>query len=90
MDQLGNITQYGHKIWNWRHDEDNSRLIHYIEGAVDTYKATQLYWHWNTTNRWTRVSTNQPAEINGKICSVREVALAVVAITSTAMPPCSQ
>ena len=46
--------------------------------------------HHNTTNHWTRVSTNQPAEINGKICSVQEAAIAVVAITSTAMPPRSQ
>ena len=37
-----------------------------------------------------RVSTNQPAEINGNICSVQEVELAVVVITSTATPPCSQ
>ena len=34
--------------------------------------------------------TNQPAEINGNICSVREFALAVVEITSTATPPRSQ
>ena len=90
MDQLGNLTQDGHKIWNWRHDEDNSCLLHYIEGAMDIYNATQLYRHQNTTNRWTRVSTNQSPEINGNICSVREVALAVVATTSTATRPCSQ
>ena len=57
---------------------------------MDIYKATQFSRHHNTMNRWTRVSTNQPAEINGNIYSVREVALAVAAITSTAMPPCSQ
>ena len=90
MDRLGNLTEDGHKILNWRHNEDNSRLLHYIEGAMDIYKATQISRHWNTTNFWTRVSTNHPAEINGNICSVREVALAVVAITSTATPPHSQ
>ena len=57
---------------------------------MDIYKATQLSWHRNATNHWTRVSTNEPAEINGKICSVREVAIAVVAINSTAIPPCLQ
>ena len=90
MDRIGNLTQDRHKIWNWGHDEDNSRLLHYTEGAMDIYKAPQLYRHRNTTNRWTRVSTNQPAEINGNICSVREIALEVVAITSTTTPPCSQ
>ena len=64
--------------------------MHYIEGAMDIYKATKLPRHQNTMDRWTRVSTNQPSEINGNICSVREVAQAVVSITSTATPPCLQ
>ena len=90
MDLLGNINQDRHKIWNWRHYEDNSSLMYYIEGVIDIYKATQLSWHRNTMNRWTRVSTNQPSKINGNISSVREVPLAVVAINSTATPPRSQ
>ena len=40
MDRLGSLTQYGHKIWNWRHDEDNSCLLHYIEETMDICKAT--------------------------------------------------
>ena len=54
------------------------------------YKATQLPQYGNTTNCWTQVITNWPSEINGNICSVQEVALAVVEITSTATTPCSQ
>ena len=38
MDRLGNLTQYGHKIWIWRHDEDKYRLLDYIEGSMDIYK----------------------------------------------------
>ena len=53
MDLLGNINQDRHKIWNWRHYEDNSSLMYYIEGVIDIYKATQLSWHRNTMNRWT-------------------------------------
>ena len=90
MDRLGNLTQDGQKNWNWRHNEDNSCLMHYIEGRMDIYKATQISRHQNTTNRWTRVSTNQPYEINGNIFLVREVALALVTSTSTATPPLSQ
>ena len=45
MDRLGNLTQDGPKIWNWRHNEDNSRLLHYIKGAMDIYKATQISPH---------------------------------------------
>ena len=36
------------------------------------------------------MSTNQPVEINGNICSFQVVALALVPITSTATPPRSQ
>ena len=80
----------GKKTWNWRHDEYNSCLMHYIEGRMDIYKATQISRHQNTTNRWTRVSTNKPSEINGNIFLVREAALALVTSTSTATPPLSQ
>ena len=65
MDRIGNRTQDRHKIWNWRHDEDTSRLLHYIEGVMDIYKATQLSQHRNTTNCWMRVITNQTTEVNG-------------------------
>ena len=57
---------------------------------MDIYKATQISRHRNTMNRWARVSSNQPDEINGNICSVREVALLVVEITSATTPPRSQ
>ena len=90
IDIIGNVTLNGHKTCNWRQDEDNYRLLHYIKGAIDIYKATQLSQHRNTTNSWTQLSTNQPAETNGNICSVQEVALALVEITSTVTHPCSQ
>ena len=53
MDRLGNLTQDGKKIWNWRHYEENSSLLHYIEGFMDIYKATQLPRNRNTMNIWT-------------------------------------
>ena len=68
MDRIGNLTQDWHKICNWRHDEDNYCQLHYIEGVMDIYKATKLSQYWNTTNHWTRVSTNKPYEVNGNIC----------------------
>ena len=62
MDRLGNLTQDGQKIWNWRHNEDNSRLLNYIEGVMDIYKETQIPWNRNTTNCWTQNRTNKPSE----------------------------
>ena len=57
---------------------------------MDIYKGKQLSRNWNTTNHWVQVITNQPAEINRNICSVRELSLAVIVITSTATPPLLQ
>ena len=90
MDRLGNLTQYGHKIWNYCHDVYNSRLLHYIEGVMNIYKVTQIPRHQNTTNRWTRKRTNKPSEINGNISSFREVSLVVSEINYTATPPRTQ
>ena len=90
MDRLGNLTQYGHKIWNYCHDVYNSRLLHYIEGVMNIYKVTKIPRHQNTTNRWTRKRTNKPPEINGNISSFREVSLVVAEINSTATPPRTQ
>ena len=54
---------------------------------MDIYSPSQVPRHRNVRNRWTRARCGQPAENRGKICSVREVAPAVVAIASTTEDP---
>ena len=51
---------------------------------MDVYKPTNVLRHRGTRNRWTRLRIAQEPEVCGEICTVREVAPAVVAVDSTA------
>ena len=83
-DTLGPLSPESPKIWDWRWDISNQRLLHYVDGTMDVYKPTNVPRHRGARNRWTRLHTAQEQEVCGDICTVREVALAVVAVDSTA------
>ena len=50
-DKLGRLRHEGHKIWTWRHDTINARLLHYRKSGVDVYIMAQ---HSRRGNRWMR------------------------------------
>ena len=54
---------------------------------MDVYRPSQVPRHRNVRNHWTTARCDRPAENHGKICTVREVALAVMAIASTTEDP---
>ena len=59
-----------------------------MEGRVmDVYRPSQLPRYCNASNRWTRLRLNQPTELRGVICTVREVACAVISLVSTTEVP---
>ena len=62
-------------------------LLHVKGDLMGVYKPSQLPRHRNIRNRWTRLHCDQPAELQGDICTVREVAPAVLAIASTTEDP---
>ena len=84
------FVQDGHKVWDWRYDEDGQRLLHFTrEGAMDVYIPSQVPGFGRRPNCWTRTTPwNVAREDNGVVCSVKEVGLAVMAICSfSALPP---
>ena len=83
QDRLGPLNHIGYKVWEWRLDEENARLLHYHFEGMDIYHKSQHRYR----NRWTRVLVNQLAEYKGVICSIREVGTAVVAITPSTPAP---
>ena len=87
VDRLGPLKSFGHKIWPWRHDIEEGTLTHVKGDLMDVYKPSQLSRYRNVRNRWTRLLCDQPAEITGVTCSVREVSPAVMAIISTTSDP---
>ena len=82
----------GHKIWDWRLDEDDeniarTRLLHIKGEVMDVYTMSQLDQFVNRHNRWTRMSLDVPAEDVGYICSVKKVTEDTMAVLSKSEPP---
>ena len=53
---------------------------------MDVYERSNLPGVADTPNRWTRTRINQRLEERGRVRSVREAGLAVMAISSSAEP----
>ena len=78
-DRLGRLRRESPKIWDWRWDVEHQRLLHYVGNKMDVYKPTNVLRHRGTRNRWTRLQIGQELVVCGDVCTVREVAPAVVA-----------
>jgi hypothetical protein len=87
QDCIGNFVERGHKIWEWRYDEEEAKL-YYLKGAVmDVYTPSLVPRHARRANRWTRALIDQPRVNIGAICTTREVALGVMTIILFAEGP---
>ena len=54
---------------------------------MDVYRPSNVPRMLNVPNRWTRTRCGQKVEKCGQVCTVREVAMAVKAVLSSAEPP---
>ena len=61
MDILGNFKEPGHKVWEWRLDNDKTRLLHIKGEVMDIYKPLRVRRYATTSNRWTQVRLYMPA-----------------------------
>ncbi len=86
-DRLGRFQTEGPKIWQWRHDLDNNRLLHINSPTMDIYHSNQRHGLRSSTNIWSLTLAGQPANPCGKVCTVRRVNPTIVAIVSSADPP---
>ncbi len=70
----------GHKIWEWRYDEDTNK-VYCLKGMVmDVYEPSLVRNYANWPNCWTRSRIDVPLVNQGEICSIKDVALAVKSI----------
>ena len=53
MYSLGNFKAPPHKIWEWRLDNEDTRLIHIKGEVMEVYKPLQVGHYGTTPNRWT-------------------------------------
>jgi hypothetical protein len=70
----------GHKIWGWQYNEDTTKVFHLKGMAMDVYEPYLVRNYVNRPNCWTRSRIDVPQVDQGKICSMKDVALAVKSI----------
>ena len=88
MDRLGNFKAPPHKIWEWRHENDDTRLVHIKGELMYVYKPSKVERYATTANRWTLVQIAMPIATLGQYFTIIEVALAVISVLShTDLPP---
>ena len=84
---LGAFLSRGHKLWEWRFDEDRNRLLRFHSEGMDIYSPSEVPRYANRPNCWTRSRVDQEPVDMGQICTVRPVATAVWRISSYTPPP---
>ena len=89
MDRLGNFKAHPHTIWEWRLDNEDTRLLHIKGEVMVMYKPSQVGRYATTPNRWTQVQTAMPTAKVGNYCTIREVDPSVIAVLSHTDPPSS-
>ena len=88
-DRLGRWTTQGSKIWPWRFDTGNDRLlVQTTPSTMDIYTKSFTQGGQRTrTNRYTRTYVDEPLALTGELCSVEEAGLATVKRVSQSLPP---
>jgi hypothetical protein len=80
------FVQKGHKIWDWRYNEEEQQLLHLQQNStMDVYTPSQIPGFERRPNCWTRTATcDALTQDNDVICSVKEINVAVMALCSYA------
>jgi hypothetical protein len=68
---LERFLNKGHKIWEWRIDEDSRQLYHIKGQTMDIYIPSAPAPKENRPINWTRLREEVPQEDLGMICSVQ-------------------
>jgi len=73
-DRLGKFLTEGPKLWDWRYDRCNNRLLHYnTDGTMDVYGRSTLPGQTRYQTRYSRNLTHQQREVTGDICTVVKI-----------------
>ena len=86
---LGPHESVGHKIWNWRYDEDKGALYHRQDDNSDNiYQLSNSRGLTTRANAWGLARVNQARTTAGKLCTVDKIgAYDNYKIISYASPP---
>jgi hypothetical protein len=85
--QIGCFMTKGHKIWEWHYGEDTNK-VYCLKGMVmDVYEPSLVRNCANRPNCWMRLRIDVPLVNQGKICSMKNVALGLRALHCTCLGP---
>ena len=85
--RLGRFKSRDHKIWEYRYDEEANEILHLKStSTMDIYFKSLVPRYNNRPNCYTRGRIDVPLENRGVICSIKQVALAVIGVQSTTTP----
>jgi hypothetical protein len=74
---IGKFLNSGHKLWKWRFDESNNRVLQFHCIGMNIYTPLKVPWFENYPNCWTHSCVDQaPVEV-GKLCTMQSMATAV-------------
>jgi hypothetical protein len=70
----------GYKIWDWRYDEETSRVYHRRGHVMEVYTPSMVPQYTRCPNCWTQSWIEIPLEEKGEYCTVKEVGLGLYAV----------
>ena len=80
--RLGKFKDKSFKIWDYRYDEDKMQILHLKGNVMDVYTKSLVPRYSTRSNCFTRSRIDVPSESRGKICTIKQVALAVIGVIS--------
>jgi hypothetical protein len=85
--RLGRFKSRDHKIWEYRYDEEANEILHLkSKTTMDLYYKSLVPRYTNRPNCFKRGRIEVPLVNRGVICSIKQVALAVIGVQSTSTP----
>jgi hypothetical protein len=83
--RLGKFKYKSFKIWDYRYDEEKMQILHLKGNVMDVYTKSLVPRYSTRSNcftSFTRSRIDVPIESRGKICTIEQVAVAVINVIS--------
>ena len=81
--RVGKFNLKSFKIWEYRYDEERNQILHLKGNVMDVYTPSLVPRYSNRPNCFTRSRIDIPLESRGKICTIKQVAIAVIGVLSS-------
>ena len=81
--RVGKFHLKSFKIWEYRYDEEQNQILYLQGNVMDVYSPLLVPRYSNRPNCFTRSRIDAPLKSRGKICTIKQVSLAVIGVLSS-------